>query len=228
VWDDTTDGGLRAWLDAVDARWGSTRVPRLTRHHLGRALEQDLREAVAAGAAGADLTATDPAEFADQLAAAHGRGDAPAGWSRPVTPALLATTTVGGAVAGALVVWFVVWPLLFARIETLSDSAAVAIAYPVAGVTVLLGSVIALRVRFGDAAGLRQRVVPAVAGLVVGALLGLPATLAISAALDYPTQASYVVIESVPVVVLGLGGAFLGPWLVSSWSVVRREVLASR
>jgi hypothetical protein len=212
--DEEMGAELQAWLDQVDERWRATGVPTYERGRLRRELDRDVEEALRAGAEPRDLMATDPDEFADQVAAAHGLRPAESPGD-PLSPGSLAVTVLAGALAGVLVVWFVVWPVLVAVAPTAGDYAFVAIDYPLAAVTVLLCAAIALRWRFGFDASVRGVILPTLAGLAAGCLLGLPATLLISRALDYPTNPVLVLFEAIPMIVLAVLGVRVARWLVA-------------
>ncbi len=201
--DEEMDAKLQHWLNRVDERWRTTGVPTYERGRLRRELDRDVEEALQAGAAPGDLMATDPDEFADQVAVAHGHAAAePSG--DPASPGSVVVTALLGALTGVVLVWFVVWPAMSVVAPTASDNAFVAIGYPLAVVTVLLCAAIALRMRFG--ASIRTVILPSLAGLVAGCLLGLPATLLISQALDYPTNPVLVLFEAIPMIGLAILG----------------------
>jgi hypothetical protein len=134
--DEEMDAELQAWLNRVDERWRTTGVPTYERGRLRRELDRDVEEALRAGAEPRDLMATDPDEFAEQVAAAHGHRSAERPGD-PVSPGSLAVTVLAGALAGVLVVWFVVWPVLVAVAPTAGDYAFVAVDYPTNPVLVL-------------------------------------------------------------------------------------------
>lgn len=210
--DDEIDAELQDWLNRVDERWRATGVPTYERGRLRRELDRDVEEALRAGAAPRDLMATDPDEFADQVAVAHGHAAAkPSG--QPVAPGSVVGTALVGALSGVVLVWFVVWPAMSVVAPTASDNAFVVVGYALAVVTVLLCAAIALRLRFD--ASVRNVILPTLAGLVAGCLLGLPATLVISRTLDYPTNPVLVLFEAIPMIVLAVLGVRVARWLVA-------------
>jgi len=211
---DEMDAELQDWLNRVDERWRTTGVPTYDRGRLRRELDRDIEEALRAGAAPRDLMATDADEFADQVAVAHGHPPAEHS-DEPASAGSMAVTAIAGALAGVLLAWFVVWPAMVAVAPTAGDNVLVAIGYPIAAVTVLACAAIALRVRFGPRASAGGVILPSLAGLVAGCLLGLPATLAISRALDYPTNPALVLFEAIPMIGLAILGIRVARWLVA-------------
>lgn len=201
------DEDVDVWLVAVDDRWREIGVPGLERARLRRELERDVAAALDAGAGLLDLIGTDPTDFADQVATAQGH-PIPRREGVPPTPMRIAATALGGAVAGALVVWLGVWPYLNDIAPTLSDAASMWLYYSVGGVIVLLGATGALRLRLGRI-GLCRELAPTLIGLVAGCLVGLAPAIAISHALDYPTQPVLVLIEATSLLALAVGGIIL-------------------
>jgi hypothetical protein len=208
------DEPLQRWLDAVDERWRQIGLSPLVRGRLRRDLERDVGDALRTGADTDDLIATDPKDFADQVAQAQGHSDAPVAGGQPSTKSVT-ITALAGALGGAAVVWFVVWPVLTRAVPTASDTTFIAVGYLLGATVVLLGSVAALRRRFGADAAIAQVVLPTLTGLIVGGLVGLPATLLISRALAYPTDPVLVLLEAIPIIGCASGGIYLARRLVA-------------
>lgn len=212
--DDEANRDVDTWLTAVYARWCDIGVPAVERVRLRRELERDISDAMDTGAGLADLISTDPAEFADRVATANGYG-VPAPEQAHLSPTRIATTAVAGAVIGAAVVWFVIWPYLIQIAATASDGALIGLGYSIGAVVVLGGAAVALRLRLGRRT-FRTEVGPALLGMVGGCLLRLAPALAISRALAYPTQPVLVLIEAVPLLGLALAGIIIVRHFVSS------------
>ncbi|MGY2703347.1 hypothetical protein [Nocardioides sp. HB32] len=214
--DDEMHRPIQEWIDDVNDRWRRTGVPAIGRGRLRRELERDVADAVRSGAGTRDLTTSDPDEFADQVARAHGHSSAPA--IHQPSLGSVAATTLAGALVGAAVAWFIVWPILLQVLPTASDNAMVAVAYPVAVVVVVLGAAVALRLRFRTHASLRV-VASSLIGMAVGCLLALPVTLLIARGLSYPTNLALVLIEALPMLGLAVGGIYLANRLASRRTV---------
>lgn len=206
--DEEIDQPLQEWLDAVDDQWRRTGLSGTARGRLRRDLESDVATALSSGAGTGDLTAVDPADFANQVAQAHGHAYQPVA---DVEPSLggIAATVLMGALVGAGIAWFIIWPVLISTLSTASDNAAVVVLYTIGAATILVSSVVALRLRFGARASLSELVLPALVGMVLGCLAGLPATLYIAGALAYPTDLALVLFEALPMLGLAVCGIYL-------------------
>lgn len=204
---------LQRWIDAVDERWRRIGLSAPIRGRLRRDLERDVGDALRAGADTDDLIATDPEEFADEVAHAQGHAEAPVAGGQPSTTNVV-ITALAGALGGAAVVWFVLWPVLPWALPTASDTIFIAVAYSLGAAVVLLVSGAALRSRFGPRAAIAQVVLPTLTGLIVGCLVGLPPTLLISRALAYPTAPVLVLLEAIPMIGCASAGIYLARRLV--------------
>lgn len=205
---------VQMWIDAVDERWRHVGLSPIVRGRLRRDLERDLGDALRAGADTEDLIATDPEHFADQVAQAQGHFEVPKAGGQPSTKGVI-ITGLAGALGGAAVVWFVLWPSLARAFPTASVTAFLAVAYSLGAAVVVLGSVVALRRRFGADADVARVVLPTLTGLIVGCLVGLPATLLISRAMAYPDDPALVLFEAIPIIGCASGGIYLARRLVA-------------
>lgn len=210
------DAALRGWIDRVEERCRVSGVAEPSRARLRRELESDLAAAWQSGATIGELTSESPSGFADEVLRAN---DEQAAATEPLGSRDIATTALLGALGGAAVVWFVLWPVLIRLLSSASDVVILAVFYPVVASTVLLGAVAALRLRYGQRAAYREVVVPALVGMCVGFLVGLPATLLVSRALAYPNAPALMILEAVPMMLT----AVCGIWLALRLSSIRRR-----
>ena len=191
----TSSRRIEVWVNEVEDAWSRLGVPGRERRRLASDLERDLEESVQAGADLDDLLVEDSHTFARELALAGDVELSSRPGSPPETTRTLITTMVGGGIAGAIVTWYVIFPIGLTALARASDLSAILVLYPAAAACVVGGAVAAARWRFRDHAGSKsRRIVAASIGFVVGGLLGIGPTTALSAATGYTDQVTVVLL----------------------------------
>jgi hypothetical protein len=202
-----------AWLERVDARWRDSGVSVDVRTRMGADLAEDLREAVAAGAPPAAVTAERAEAFADRLAAAHGGLPAPPPLQVATAKRVVLTGLAGSALAG-LVVWIFLIPFLGGLVVAgRHEVVSVLAVYAVCGAVVVAGCVGAIAYQFrGEPVTARivRYVAPA---MVLTGLLSVAPAVGFAWLLGYSTSAAGVVLVGGLVLGFVAAGIYLGQWL---------------
>lgn len=219
-----TDPVVLSWVDEVSAGWGAIGIDPATRQRLRVQLESDLVEALTSGATSADLTSTDPREFAVQLAHAHGieasNREPTRAWleaavvaPRRVTDASLCTTALGSGVLGGLFCIYFVFP--WAYFVALPDVAAVLVAFSITSLITLAFVAGGVTLVFRDDPTLRASVASAVIGMGAGGVCAIAPTMVFAHAFGYSRAAPAVVTEIVMVAGFLVAGIVATRWAVA-------------
>lgn len=208
--DSASSHRIESWIDEVERAWTRLGVPGRERRRLSADLERDLEESVAVGADLDELLVEDTTTFARELALATEVELLATITRAPVTTWRLITTMIGGGIGGALLTWYVVFPVGLTALSEAPEIAAIVILYVAAAACVVAGALAAVRWRFrDDPASTPRRVIAAGVGFVVGGLLGIAPTVGLSAAAGYSDALTVVLLLTV------VAGSFCaaGAWL---------------
>jgi len=218
------DPVVLSWVDEVSAGWGAAGIDPGTRQRLRAELETDLVEALASGAAAADLTSVKPHEFAGQLAHAQGvtgpargpiraRLEAAVGAPRSVTNASLVTTALGSGFLGGLFCIFFVYP--WAYMDFLPDSAAGLTAHLVASAVTLAFAAAGATLMFRGDPALRSSVVSTVVGMAAGGAVAIAPTMTVAHAFGYSSAEPVLLLEIAMVVACLVAGILAARWFAT-------------
>lgn len=187
---------IETWVGRVDANWRRQGVSAHQRRLLAGDLQRDLDEALSNGASVADLVQPDPVAFATEVARAQGIDLTQARPVPEVTIGNVIVTSVAGGVIGALLTWFVIFPIGLTAMPTMSDLFLVLSLYGSAALVTLACVVGALVWRFRGTNLPSSLVVAVSSGFALGGLASVPVVIGFARTTNYSDAPLVVLIEA--------------------------------